>query len=354
MNFQLLTTQLSLTSGGDITMTVTQTTTVTLESPTTLMSVTSAVTSSSAQTLLLSTVDIPIDFGTSEPNSSLITGLCIGLPVAVIVILLLVIVVHAYREEWLLQQTIKSWFQRDKVEDNPPKLVYLPSYCDGGVPLKNQTQLSLKLPMGDPFTDTVALPSPVVIKQSPAKITTLTRVKDRLSRLVHIQDFSDLQSGSTNGALMQASGGVPSRNPQIETSSLTTSQVLNHLPAKPDVNVFSPPPKLNINTSESSNLDSEATRYPSSIIRDYIKPRDSSQAWDRDVHLHEFVVIRNYTRRLGDELTLRIGDRVAVHTDFPDGWSEVSITKYAAELTASDRKNDRDRGVVPTICIHKI
>lgn len=353
MNIQPFSQELAPEALGDITKTITQITTVTLASQTTLASLTSDVTASGDQPLLTPTLDVPIDFGTSEPNSSLITGLSIGLPVAVIVILLLVIIFHYYKGEWLLRHTLKTWFKQTETEDAKPKLVYLPSYCDGGMSLKSYT-LSLKLPSGDPFTDTVPLPSPVVIKQSPAKFPTLTKVKDRLSRLVHIQDFSDLQSGSTNGALMQASGAIPARNPQSEALSLAGSQVSDVKQSINPVNGFSAPPKIDAKMTGSSNNDSDATRYPSSIIRGYIKPRDSSQTWDRDVHINEFVVIRNYTRRLGDELTLRIGDRVIVHTDFPDGWSEVSITKYAAELTLIDRKNDGERGVVPTICIHKI
>lgn len=65
-----------------------------------------------------------------------------------------------------------------------------------------------------------------------------------------------------------------------------------------------------------------------------------------------YITIQNYTKRLNDELTIVIGDKVVIQQDYLDGWCLIRIIKTGKEYY--NNGNTLDTGMVPKVCLREI
>lgn len=65
-----------------------------------------------------------------------------------------------------------------------------------------------------------------------------------------------------------------------------------------------------------------------------------------------YITIQNYTKRLNDELTIVIGDKVVIQKDYLDGWCLIRIVRTGQDYYS--HINTLDTGMVPRVCLQEI
>ncbi|CAN3364002.1 hypothetical protein DICA3_E13234 [Diutina catenulata] len=329
----------------------------------------------------------PYDFlpvESSKPNNALRNGLSVGIPLAILVIALGVILYRAHRHhDNNLGSLLKLYTSRKK---DPPSEASSPTEPRGPLPtssfgpaldtgrLASRSTLALPKPRvaesssvypsvyqesRNPYQDTFnssatlqdPFQTPAKVEQGPQRTATIARDQVRMSTLAKLQEASDAASDVAMSFLSPifhtkkfSLRGPPERD--IDLTDLTPRKAPKSS-YNPFVNMVSEPVSPLTQPKPGLMLNLKVVGENSGASTPTVETRST-----RNVRLNEFVVVRSYTRSLDDELSIRVGDHVKVHHDFPDGWSSVSITKYAAETGA--RPSHRSRGVVPSICLHRI
>ncbi|CAN3363699.1 hypothetical protein DICA2_E13498 [Diutina catenulata] len=329
----------------------------------------------------------PYDFlpvESSKPNNALRNGLSVGIPLAILVIALGVILYRAHRHhDNNLGSLLKLYTSRKK---DPPSEASSPTEPRGPLPtssfgpaldtgrLASRSTLALpkprvaesssvypsvyqesRNPYQDTFTSSATLQdpfqTPAKVEPGPQRTATIARDQVRMSTLAKLQEASDAASDVAMSFLSPifhtkkfSLRGPPERD--IDLTDLTPRKAPKSS-YNPFVNMVSEPVSPLTQPKPGLMLNLKVVGENSGASTPTVETRST-----RNVRLNEFVVVRSYTRSLDDELSIRVGDHVKVHHDFPDGWSSVSITKYAAETVA--RPSHRSRGVVPSICLHRI
>lgn len=329
----------------------------------------------------------PYDFlpvESSKPNNALRNGLLVGIPLAILVIALGVILYRAHRHhDNNLGSLLKLYTSRKK---DPPLEALSPTEPRGPLPtssfgpaldtgrLASRSTLALpkprvaesssvypsvyqelRNPYQDTFTSSATLQdpfqTPAKVEPGPQRTATIARDQVRMSTLAKLQEASDAASDVAMSFLSPifhtkkfSLRGPPERD--IDLTDLTPRKAPKSL-YNPFVNMVLEPVLPLTQPKPGLMLNLKVVGENSGASTPTVETRST-----RNVRLNEFVVVRSYTRSLDDELLIRVGDHVKVHHDFPDGWSLVSITKYAAETVA--RPLHRLRGVVPSICLHRI
>ncbi|CAN3476268.1 hypothetical protein DICA0_D13542 [Diutina catenulata] len=329
----------------------------------------------------------PYDFlpvESSKPNNALRNGLSVGIPLAILVIALGVILYRAHRHhDNNLGSLLKLYTSRKK---DPPSEASSPTEPRGPLPtssfgpaldtgrLASRSTLALPKPRvaesssvypsvyqesRNPYQDTFnssatlqdPFQTPAKVEPGPQRTPTIARDQVRMSTLAKLQEASDAASDVAMSFLSPifhtkkfSLRGPPERD--IDLTDLTPRKAPKSS-YNPFVNMVSEPVSPLTQPKPGLMLNLKVVGENSGASTPTVETRST-----RNVRLNEFVVVRSYTRSLDDELSIRVGDHVKVHHDFPDGWSSVSITKYAAETGA--RPSHRSRGVVPSICLHRI
>lgn len=142
-----------------------------------------------------------------------------------------------------------------------------------------------------------------------------------------------------------------SQQAEVDTSSRPISQLLSPIFLK-KFNLNKPKSKLpyHYETSSRENVSSRDSRNKLNLrlpVSTNVEPQVNVSAKLDPRNQEIYITIQSYTRRLKDELTLKIGDKVVIQQDYLDGWCLV-------RLLSNETSVDFATGMVPKICLRQI
>ncbi|EAZ62865.2 hypothetical protein PICST_29077 [Scheffersomyces stipitis CBS 6054] len=185
--------------------------------------------------------------------------------------------------------------------------------------------------------------------------------KDRLSKVIKVQDIRMGEENSIDSRL--------NSHPNLSRSSMFMSPVFLkrfHLgkgankETKNDANTIQPqlvPMPYSEQTIQlgpvGSRRDGRINRAKSKLtLPPIISNGENEQEEKPQEHQNVHVVVQDYRRKLNDELTIAVGQDVAVIGKIVDGWCKVRL--LGRDIDFLQGKNSRIEGVVPAYCLQKL
>ncbi|CUM46245.1 uncharacterized protein AC631_00059 [Debaryomyces fabryi] len=301
--------------------------------------------------------------GLSKENNSLKLGLAIGIPIAIVSILVGIILAWFYLK--------KKTFNKRRNGLLPYKNEYLDHNNDENLTMKEtKFQASSINLVSTKFQGLIE--TPVQIQRGPNQQLAQASVKNffnRLSRTINIRNINDAdidtlnenKSGlvspiflkkfnlrksvckpndvynseerlrRTNGLLRSIDADFLSIPYNDSTISISEKRSKKPLPKLPPI----------INTYKSKSLHDMEKVVTHTLL-------SSSSIINRDDKIYK--VIKPYVKNLDDEISIKVGDKVKILTEHSDGWCFVKLLK---ETEYSNHTMPK-QGVIPRLCLQKI
>lgn len=301
--------------------------------------------------------------GLSQENNSLKLGLAIGIPIAIVSILVGIILLWFYLK--------KKTFNKRRNGLLPYKNEYLEHNNE-----ENLTKKETKFQVSSLDLLSTKLQglseTPVQIQRGPNQQLAQASVKNffnRLSRTVNIRNINDAdvdtlnenKSGlvspiflkkfnlrksickpndiynseerlrRTNGLLRSIDADFVSIPYNGSNTSISEKRSKKPLPKLPPI----------INTYKSKSLHDMERVVTHTLL-------SSSSIINRDDKIYK--VIKPYVKNLDDEISIKVGDEVKILTGYSDGWCFIKLlkeTEYSNHTTSK-------QGVIPRLCLQKI
>ena len=339
-----------------------------LDSPKTLLSIPALVSKFSLQSEAITTArathtsepfrnNLDSVAGLSQENKSLKLGLAIGIPIAIVSILVGIILTWFYLK--------KKTFNKRRKGLLPYKNEYLEHSHDEKLTM-NETkfQVSSMNLLSTKFQGLSE--TPLQIQHGPNQQLTQTSVKNffnRLSRTINIRNISDSDVDTPNGNKSGLGSPIFLKKFNLRKSVCKPNNVYNNeerlrrtngLLRSIDADFLSIPyndSRISISEKRCKKplpkLPPIINTYQSKSLHDMEKVVLSSASVKRDDKIYK--VIRPYVKNLDDEISIEVGDRVKISTEHSDGWCSVKLIEKNEYSNYTALK----QGVVPKLCLQK-
>lgn len=278
---------------------------------TTLTTTTSSVTPTGS----LSSTETSI---TPDSNKSVASSLAIGLPIAIVVLFLVGICITLL----VNKKKFKKLFRSGKS-----------SLDDGSVNNDDDTLTNVGKRPITPITD-------INGDGSTRRQSVLYYLKDALCRNSSGRNTEDLESNNHTKRLSTFSPMLLKKfnlkQPPIKQNESTGGDSTHKL----DLN---PRNKLDLKLPVSINKDGLISAVDTKLdpAKGGISPSNKL-----------YVTIQNYSKRLNDELTIVIGNKVVIQQEYLDGWCLVRLVRTGKDYYS--HLNTLDTGMVPKVCLREL
>lgn len=300
--------------------------------------------------------------GLSQENRSLKLGLAIGIPIAIVSILVGIILTWFYLK--------KKTFNKRRKGLLPYKNEYLEHSNDEKLTM-NETKFQASS-MNLVSTKFQGLnETPVQMQQGPNQQLTQTSVKNffnRLSRTVNIRNVNETDVDTLNENKSGLVSPIFLKKFNLRKSVCKPNDVYNSeerlrrtngLLRSIDADFLSIPyndSKISISEKRCKKplpkLPPIINTYKSKSLHDMEKVvthtlLSSASIINRDDKMYK--VIKPYVKNLDDEISIKVGDRVRILTEHSDGWCSARLIEENEYSNYTSPK----QGVIPRLCLQK-